>query len=132
MKSLRLAVLCAALLAPSAWAEDPPSLMTLDLLVGKHYAGGWMSEYTSADGVTFKATLMLKEDGTYENYLITEGGGKPPISANGRGVWFARINASDGGIEIALTSDPDEKNPTWILRTLAIEAMTDGDKVWHR
>ena len=117
MRVLKMVALCAVPL-------------TLDMLVGKQLAGGWQFDHADDEGNKTAQSLILKADGTYENYISSSGPNKPPISANGRGYWFARVGA-DGAIELALGGDKDGKDPSWSLRALADGTLQNGEQIWH-
>ena len=136
---LRILTMSLALgMASAAFATPPPPPpapvpMTLNEIVFAQVGGGWVSETVSPDGAKMSAMLFLKGDMTYENSASGTGPGPngPVLSAIGQGYWFARIG-SDGVVEIGLTRDQSDTNPTWIVRPLTNGTLGDGDKVWTR
>lgn len=138
LKTLVMSAALAATAATAAHATPPPPPpapvpISLNELAFAQYGGGWVHEITRPDGSSMSSSLFLHGDQTYENGLSGKGPGPDgsPISAIGQGYWFARIG-QDGSVEIALTRDEAETDPTWIVRPLTNGTLSDGDKVWTR
>jgi hypothetical protein len=131
--ALMLSGVAAADVVPPPVPVEAGKPMSLNALVFAQYGGGWVSVTTSPNGATLSASLILKEDLTYENGASGSGPGAsgPSLSAIGQGFWFARV-AADGTVEIALTRDQTDPNPTWIVKPLSDGTMSDGSGVWTR
>lgn len=137
MKRLAAAIIAVAGLVPQAFADvvPPPETsasksLTLNDLVFAQYGGGWVSVKTNPNGATLNSSLILKDDLTYENGASSSGPG-PGLTAIGQGFWFARI-AADGAVEIVLTRDKSDPNPTWVVRPVSDGTLIDGDGAWTR
>lgn len=119
--------------AASAKPPPPPVPVKLNEIVFMQYGGGWVSRTTSPNGATLSAMLNLKGDMTYENSASGSGPepSSPVLSAMGQGFWFARL-AADGTVEIGLTRDKADTDPSWVVLPLSDGTIADGDKVWMR
>jgi len=134
-------IIASALLFAGAALADvvpPPEMsaakpVTLNELVFAQYGGGWVSVTENPNGASMSASLILKADMTYENGASGKGPGPngAVLSAIGQGFWFARV-AADGTLEIALTREKTDANPTWVVRPASDGTLIDGDKVWTR
>lgn len=138
---MKMSLLAAALVLTGlcvAYVPPPPApgsghALTLNEMVFVQFGGGWVSSVTTPEGATMNSSLILKEDQTYENGASGSGPGPngPVLSAIGQGYWFARV-AADGTIEIALTRDQADTNPSWVVRPASDGTLIDGDKLWTR
>lgn len=114
-------------------AAETASPVTLNDLVFAQYGGGWVNVTEGQDGASMSMSLFLKDDLTYENGASGKGPGPdgPVLSAIGQGYWLARL-AADGIVEIVLTRDLSDPNPTWVVRPASDGTLIDADKVWTR
>lgn len=134
-----VAVVLGSISTAAADVPAPPEpvaaeAVSLNALVFAQYGGGWVSVTENPNGAMMSASLILNQDLTYENLVSGSGPGPdgPVLSASGQGFWFARV-AADGTVEIALTRDQADKNPSWIIRPLGDGTMADANgSAWTR
>ncbi len=135
-KTLLVSIAIGGLRLAAADVPPPPEMpapksLTLNDLVFAQFGGGWVSETSTPDGAHMSASLILKEDLTYENGATGKAPNGAALSAIGQGFWSARVS-EHGAVEIVLTRDKSDPDPAWVVRPASDGTLIDGDRKWTR